>query len=66
MTIYFIGSIFYNNRDFFHAVEHLLPIQEALHAGKHYKELQLSERKISKIWRLSFNQNSLQWDYFSL
>ena len=26
VTIFYIGSIFYNCRDYFHAVEHLLPI----------------------------------------
>mmetsp|Transcript_7731 Transcript_7731/g.9295 ORF Transcript_7731/g.9295 Transcript_7731/m.9295 type:complete len:138 (+) Transcript_7731:2804-3217(+) len=39
ITIFYIGSIFYNGKDYFHAVEHLLPIQEALHSGKHFKEL---------------------------
>lgn len=28
ITIFYIGSIFYQMKDYFHAVEHLLPIQE--------------------------------------
>ena len=33
--------------------------------GKHYKELSQSERKISKIWRQNFNEQSIILDYFS-
>ena len=53
-------------KDYFHAVEHLLPIQEQLHTGKYYKELVKSERKVSKIWRLNFNAKTINWNYFSL
>jgi len=66
ITIFFIGSIFYNLKDYFHAVEHLLPIQEQLHICKFYKELAASERKISKIWRLNFNEQTVNWNYFSI
>lgn len=65
LTIFYIGSIFYYLKDYFHAVEHLLPIQEQLHIGKFYKELAASERKVSKIWRLNFNERTLNWNYFS-
>ena len=66
ITIFYIGSIFYQMKDYFHAVEHLLPIQEQLHTGKYYKELVKSERKVSKIWRLNFNAKTINWNYFSL
>ena len=66
IAIFYIGSIFYNCKDYYHAVEHLLPIQDQLHAGKHFKVLSASERKISKIWRLNFNKKTIINDYFSL
>lgn len=66
ITIFYIGSIFYQMKDYFHAVEHLLPIQEQLHMSKRYKELAASEHKVSKIWRLNFNERTIKWDYFSV
>lgn len=34
--------------------------------SKHYKELAASEHKVSKIWRLNFNESTIKWDYFSV
>ena len=65
ISIFYIGTIFYHMKDHYHAVEHLLPIQEQLYLSKRYKELAASEHKISKIWRINFNEQTINWNYFS-
>ena len=66
LTIYYIGTIFYNIKDYYHSVDHLYPILEDLFKAKYTRELALAERKVSKIWRLNFNPKTIQWDYFSI
>jgi hypothetical protein len=39
---------------------------EDLYKGKYHKQLANAERKVSKIWRLNFNERTIQWDYFSV
>ena len=66
LTVYYIGSIFYNMKDYYHAVEHIYPILEDLYKAKFYKELASAEKKVSMIWRLNFNEKTIKWDYFSV
>ena len=66
MTIYHIGCIFYQKQDYYHAVSYLYPILEDLYKGKFHKQLANAEKKVSKIWRLNFNERTIKWDYFSV
>ena len=66
LTIYHIGCIFYQKLDYYHAVAYLYPILEDLYKGKYHKQLANAEKKVSKIWRLNFNERTIKWDYFSV
>ena len=59
------NEISHQKQDYYHAVAYLYPILEDLHKGKFAKQLANAEKKVSKIWRLNFNERTIQWDYFS-
>lgn len=65
LTMYHIGCIYYSQKDIKTAMKFLGPVLSDLKKSDCIKQYEVSQHKVSKMWRVQFNDQNLIKDYFS-